>query len=407
MEFKKHSISVVRPFWIVCAIPFALGTGLPVILVVALLGASFDWKNSRIIFRNLRMLGGHELLFALFLIVFLTMYFALNSADLIPKDTVLSRNRLSEYYFLKVIGASLFVGLSPLMIGNTRGCLYFIGALALGAFSRALLSVLLSIYLGYHIPLYSSVFDLSTLNPGNSPGVANMLILASSTMLALIGNSRSFNLSNRSIFCLILLWSVSIISGLLLGSRTFNLLALLVSPLLCFFNIFLEKPIKIHVKSLLLIVAGLVFLFYLLNTSFLFVRPINFNLFSDGRFFLYKSFFNQIISYPLLNAQVPTSFGYVQFHNFFADVQRVSGTWALLTSVILVVYIFVVLANLIRRRSPLGRYLFSIAFLCLMVICTSVEPEGGGQNFLMLVAVGACAVVASKSGQGEKCDSTK
>lgn len=387
-------VDIKQSIWLVFVMPFAFGTGLPILVGIAFMGAILDWRRARNIFHRFVDFDVKEYIFLSLLCIFLICYVSLNAAEYIPSDTVLSRNKLSDFYFIKVVGASIYMGLVPIAIGNTSISLCLIGALALGAFARGFVSVLLSIHLEYPLPLYSSVFDIVTWSPGNSPAIANMLALSAVFCAACLGNCRSLMLGKLFIKILIIFIIFAVLCGSLLASRTFFFVVLVVSPILFIYNALADRGKKINWPYFFVVVFAVVAVAYVLKNSVFYGRPIGLELLNDGRFVLYKIFAMQIIRNPLAYAVVPESFGYPQFHNFFADVQRVSGTFSLISAVILVGYICSSLIKLLLKGFYLGRFFISIAIPCLLIMNASVEPEGGGQNYLMFIALGAFAAVA-------------
>jgi len=105
--------------------------------------------------------------------------------------------------------------------------------------------------------------------------------------------------------------------------------------------------------------------------------------------------FERVIANPFQRVEVgPAPWDSLQwFHNFFADIHRLSGFWALLAAVILVSYIFIRLLFVIRVDRRLGLFLMAIAIPCFLIMNTSVVPEGERQPFLLLLAIGAISEV--------------
>ena len=81
------------------------------------------------------------------------------------------------------------------------------------------------------------------------------------------------------------------------------------------------------------------------------------------------------------------------FHNFFADVHRLSGFLALLMAIILMAYIFYRIICVIRIDLRVGLFLMAIAIPCFLIMNTSVVPEGERQPFLLMLAIGAISEV--------------
>lgn len=77
------------------------------------------------------------------------------------------------------------------------------------------------------------------------------------------------------------------------------------------------------------------------------------------------------------------------FHNFFADVHRISGFWALLAAIILVSYIFIRLIALFRVNKKFGGFLLAVAIPTFLIMMTSVVPEGEKQPFILMLLIGS------------------
>lgn len=368
---------------------FALGTGLPALVFFAFIGCLLDWRST---FSNIGNLSGRSVYLRVYLIlvsIFITLYITQSRVDLFPAGF-----SLSEFYFMKVLGASVLVVFLPLMLKSREESLLFLGGVALGAFMRGAVTVLFTIcYLSP--PYHGKIFDPRTWAEGNSPAFANMLILAIVFFTGLLANQRSLGLSEKYKLLSYYIVIAAAFLGAFLQARLFFIVVFIVCPILyifyCFFSIGRKK---IVVSSML----GMAFLvgFMAVYYSGLMQRGSEIGgLFSDLRFTLYKSFWQQVVVDPWRHAQLDLSIvqanGIVQFHNFFADVQRVSGTWAFLSSISLIVYIFYLILKLIKLGSVVGRFFLFVTIPCFLVLCTSVEPEGGGQVYLMMLAMGAIA----------------
>jgi hypothetical protein len=132
----------------------------------------------------------------------------------------------------------------------------------------------------------------------------------------------------------------------------------------------------------------------LLGANFL-NRAINHNLLSDARFMMFQFWLEHLIENPFKRTEVgPAPWDTLQwFHNFFADVHRLSGFWALLAAVILVSYIFFRVLCVIKREGRFGLFLMSMAICCFLIMNASVVPEGERQPFLLLLAIGVISEV--------------
>jgi apolipoprotein N-acyltransferase len=117
---------------------------------------------------------------------------------------------------------------------------------------------------------------------------------------------------------------------------------------------------------------------------------------------MFQFWLDHLIVNPFQRVEVgPAPWDSLQwFHNFFADIHRLSGFWGLLSAVILVSYIFVRLLYLIKLDRRIGLFLMAVTIPCFFIMNTSVVPEGERQPFLLLLAIGAITeVILGKSRQ--------
>ncbi|MGV0999610.1 MAG: hypothetical protein ACOYBQ_09810 [Fluviibacter sp.] len=381
--------NLMSPIWLAVAIPFALGAGLPALLVLALLGCLLTWGSTVSKNCNLSERGMISWIYLTLVGLFITLYVTQRRVDLFPVGFSLPAS-----YFVKVLGASALVVLLPLFLKNQEDSLFFLGGIALGAFVRAGATVLLTMYY-LPPPYHGKIFDLKTWAEGNSPAFANMLILAVAFFGALLANARSLGLNKKYklLSCFVVFAGATL--GSFLQARLFFIVVFFVCPILFLVNYSLVKTKKNYIIPGLLIFVFL-FGFVAIYWSGLMQRGSEIDgLFSDLRFSLYKSFWQQIVTNPWQHAQLNLSVvqinGIVQFHNFFADVQRVSGTWAFLASIFLMLYTICLILVLARKGSVYGKIFLYVMIPCLLVLLTSVEPEGGGQVYLTMLAMGSIA----------------
>jgi hypothetical protein len=128
-------------------------------------------------------------------------------------------------------------------------------------------------------------------------------------------------------------------------------------------------------------------------------RPIKTEMLNDARFQMFQFWIEHFVANPFQRVEVgPAPWDHLQwFHNFFADIHRLSGFWALLTAVILVAYIFYRLLCLTLQERRLSFFLMAIAIPNFLIINTSVVPEGERQPFLLLLAIGViCEVILGR-----------
>ena len=249
-------------------------------------------------------------------------------------------------------------------------------------------------------PYYGNVIDIRYLPFGvlqfiNTPGIANLLSLFPATFLA------SFLLKPNQrpgwFWVLgILGFALSLGAGVALGQRSYFIIALVIEPLVVgLFMLFLKSWRPFMVICLLLISYPILrWIDQAAGTAFLY-RPLDQSFFNDGRFQMLQFWLEHFISNPFQRTEVgPTQLAFLQwFHNFFADIHRLSGFWALLAAVFLIAYIFYRIICVIRLDRRFGLFLMAVAIPCFLIMNTSVVPEGERQPFLLLLAIGAISEV--------------
>lgn len=374
------------------AIPFGLGTGLVYVTAIALLGllpsvafrrsSRFAWPQA----------GSCSIIFFTFVFVYVFLYISQSRVELLPPGFY-----LSKYFFVKVAVSTIYIALCPIVLSSLSMCLVFCLSLAVGAYARSVSTVFASFFY-LEPPFHGKVFDLATWNFGNSPSFANMLIVSVAFFASVLANKKLFRLNARRQIVFFALMLTAIFSGVFLQARLFSIVVFGFVPFFYFINIFFchEKA-----KDLICSLGFSVCLFsvgLIINNSDFFSREgraVDQSLGADLRFELYSSFIKQILIDPFAYAAVPNNIvetiGIVQFHNFFADIDRISGPWAFLMAIILIAYIFLLILRLFIIRSPYAPFIAFNFFSGLMVLNTSVEPEGGGQAYLMVLCMGAIA----------------
>lgn len=373
-------------------IPFALGTGLVYLVPVAIFSFVFlDKQSSNEPRRD--QINSNSKLYLTLVAIFLILYLAESRVDLLP-----SGFHLSKYYFIKVALVGFYFALVPIILPTLRMGFVLLGSLAVGAYFRGIITVLLSFFY-LEPPFHAKIFDVATWNIGNSPSFANMLIISVSFFVSLLANKKIFKLDlNKSllIVCLIVL---GVSFGIFLQARLFSIIVFFVVPTLCFLNVLFCRASP---KGLLCALSASLFIVFIglvvNNTTFFNQegRVVDPTIATDLRFTLYASFFNQIIAQPFSYAAVPEAIvetiGIVQFHNFFADIDRISGPWPFFLSIALAFYTLFFIYKLYKIRSPYFAFVVFNLVTCMLVLNTSVEPEGGGQTFMMVICLGSIAV---------------
>lgn len=248
-------------------------------------------------------------------------------------------------------------------------------------------------------PYYGQIIDIRALargliQYGNSPGIANLLALYGIAFQATMLLSP---ISRRKIFwtlgvaCL----AFSVWAAILLEQRTFFILTLIIQPIIV--SIFL---LFINFSYKLLLIPALLLSIYPLGLGIekifnivLIKRTLNsgLGLINDPRVSMITYWFERFLENPFRLIEVgPSEWNYLPwFHNFFADVHRVSGFWTLIAAIILVTYVFFRLIALFRINKNLGGFLLAVAIPNFFIMMTSVVPEGEKQPFILLLLIGS------------------
>lgn len=229
----------------------------------------------------------------------------------------------------------------------------------------------------------------------NTPGIANLLSLFPAAFLA--GILLNSNQRPKGFWILGATGlTLSLVGAVAIGQRSYFVLVLAIMPLIVGFFLLLLGRWRFSLAVFFSIASYPILLRVdqLLGTGFL-SRVVNHGLLSDARFVMFQFWLEHLIENPFKRTEVgPAPWDTLQwFHNFFADVHRLSGFWALLAAVILVSYIFFRVLCVIKREKRLGLFLMSMAIYCFLIMNTSVVPEGERQPFLLLLAIGVISEV--------------
>lgn len=273
----------------------------------------------------------------------------------------------------------------------------FVWLFSIGALLFCLITVGATMIIENHWSnLYGGMIDIRYLPIGivkniNTPGIANLLCLFPATFFSGI----ILNKNQRPKFFWVLGitgFLLSLASALILGQRSYFAISVIVMPLIIALFLLFTKSWRSCIVIFLLIVSYplLLKIDQLMGTSFFF-RPITPHLIKDARFDMFLYWLEHILVNPFQRIEVgPAQWDHLQwFHNFFADLHRLSGFWALITAVILTSYIFLRLFYLIKIETKFGLFLIGVAIPCFLIMNTSVVPEGERQPFLLLLAIGA------------------
>ena len=383
----------------VSLIPMILGSGIYPLLIPALLAAlvlahyagatPFSANVQTLIFKPgyLILLLSTEL----FLIAYLGLH--------IPYHPNILRMPWAYFPMLLVLCTTTLVWIACLEKElDLIGVIFYI---CLGALVYCLATIGTSMMIEHRmLGFYGGVSDIRYLPFGikkslNTPGIANLLSLFPAAFLAgilLKSNQRPKGFWILGATGL----TLSLVGAVAIGQRSYFVLVFAIMPLIVGFFLLLLGRWRSSIVVFFCMASYPILLSVdqLLGAGFL-GRVINHDLLSDARFVMFRFWIDRLIENPFVRPEVgPAPWDTLQwFHNFFADVHRLSGFWALLAAVILVSYIFFRVLCVIKREKRLGLFLMSIAICCFLIMNTSVVPEGERQPFLLLLAIGVISEV--------------
>lgn len=282
---------------------------------------------------------------------------------------------------------------------NKTRLIYFLWIFCLGSLIFCLLTVCTTVVIK-NPPYYGSVIDIRYILFGivkfiNTPGISNLLCLFPMAFLA--GLTLKPEELPRGFWVIGIIGLVlSTVAATAISQRSYFIATFVIEPLVVGIFLLLLRSWKRSLAILILLLAypTLWWLDRLFDTLFL-NRILEQSLMNDARFQMFGFWMNHLLADPLQRIEVgPVPWNiYPWFHNFFADIHRLSGFWALLTAGLLMAYIFIRLLFLIRVDQRFGLFLMAIAIPCFLIMNTSVVPEGERQPFLLLIAIGAISEV--------------
>lgn len=295
------------------------------------------------------------------------------------------------HYFKMILAWSLMAFLLPLSSRSARSLIYLVWFTALGAFAYAFATVVATVLL-LPPPHYSQVVEIrnlfrGVLTIGNSPGISNLLCLIPITFSAgmlLDKDNRPMGLAWIGV-----LFSIAALWGAIeLQQRTFFLVVLAVQPVIIGLLLMVLKRYR---EGSLVFLICLAYPLLLLLESFsglqLLPRKLDANLLADARIEMLQFWVMHVWADPWVRVAVgPAPWDSVYwFHNFFADVHRLSGLKAVLAACAFFGLLFIRTSCLLWRRPAWGAFLLAVALPIFMIMNTSVVPEGERQPFLLLI----------------------
>lgn len=378
-------------------IPFTLGFGVYPLVLPALLVALFggSWIGPRPFIQNLQKTA-LEPGYLVFLILIGLLFTCYRGFYLPYRPDILTMPWL---YFWVLFTLSLLIVLWVALFGKDKDLISFIWALCLGSLLFCITTVAFTVWLNKP-PFYSATIDIRYLPFGikkliNTPGIANLLCLFPITFLAALllkPNQRPVWFWTLGI----LGFTLSLIAATALAQRSFFVVVLFIAPLVVAFFLLLLRSwhALIGVCILLATYPIIRWIDQAVGTNLLY-RPLDLSLFDDTRFQMFQYWFKHVTVNPFerINVGPAPLVDMPWFHNFFADVHRLSGFWALLTAIVLMAYIFCRVIYVIRIEQRVGLFLMAIAIPCFLIMNTSVVPEGERQPFLLMLAIGAISEV--------------
>ena len=312
-------------------------------------------------------------------------------------------------YFPILTALSIITLLWFSCLDNNARPLQFIWLFCLGSLVFCLATIGTSVIL-LNPPYYANAIDIRYLPFGlikhlNTPGIANLLCLFPMAFIA----GTILHPDQRPKHFWILGFTglaLSIIAAAVIGQRSFFVVTLIIEPIIAGFFLLLVRAWRsfLAIASLLAAYPLLRRLDQFLGTEFLH-RAVGPSLLNDARFQMFHFWVEKVIKNPFERIEVgPVQWSDLQwFHNFFADAHRLSGFWALLAAIILMIYIFYRIICVIRIDRRVGLFLMAIAIPCFLIMNTSVVPEGERQPFLLMLAIGAISeVLISRAKSGNK-----
>lgn len=388
---------VFYPAGILYLIPLILGFGVYPLLVLGLIIVALALPNLSI---KLLWEDIHRLLnwpgfwiFAGLLIVFACCY----RGFYIPYHPEILKMPWGYFGVLFTLSALTVFWVSCL--SKNSGLINFIWYFCFGALLFSLFTVGITALLAKP-PFYGRVIDIRYLITGstqyiNTPGIANLLCLF--TIVFLSGLILNSNQRPRWFWPIgIVGFIFSLNAALALGQRSYFITCFFIAPIIVSIFLLVLKAWRpsLTVIAVLAIYPGMLSIDKLLGIQLLY-RPVNPNLLGDARFEMFQFWANHLFANPFQRIEVgPPPWDSLQwFHNFFADIHRLSGFWALLAAVILVAYIFYRVLCVILKERRVGLFLMAVAIPNFLIMNTSVVPEGEKQPFLLLLAIGVISEV--------------
>lgn len=401
---KKSQPILKGFFWI---IPLILGFGAYPLIVPMAVGLLYYSKKS--FFKNILntlLTPGFLSLFTI-TVFFLSFYWGLY----IPYHPNILRMPFGYFPILSTISIVSLLWFSCL--GKNNSPIKFIWLFCFGSLFFSLLTIITTVIL-LNPPYHANAIDIRYAAFGyikhlNTPGISSLLTLFPLAFIA--GVILNSDQRPKHYWLLgITGFAFSLAAATVISQRSFYVIVLFIEPIIVGFFLLLTRSWHrfFAVISLIAIYPILWLLDQLPRLAFL-NRPLDRSLVSDARFQMFQFWLERVIKNPFDVIEVgPAQWSSLQwFHNFFADVHRLSGFWTLLIAIILMAYIFYRIICVIRIDQRVGLFLMAVAIPCFLIMNTSVVPEGEVQPFLLMLAIGAISeALISRAKGGHKLNCT-
>lgn len=329
------------------------------------------------------------LLFITLFGLYLTFSVTMNAGSMDLMGTLYVNNAIWWGNYVKICCASAILGLS---FRHARAMAAGIGGFCAGSFSVALL------FSAHTILTTGNTVHGAINNPLDGVVINSSGIMSLTVFLPAFASALAFYkplLTSRAYWAVVVvIYTAASCIGYAFNSRSVFLFL--------YFGLFIQAIVLVTLnkprtrRSLLMVFMGMaIFLSLIFVVFFNLRRPISAQIFADPRFAMVQSFVIQLIADPLAHARVPAEIqvwcgGGHFFHNFFADAHRLSGFLSFLFAALLAAMVCVRTAWATRLGAP-GRILFFTLLPTVLVLNTSVIPEGEFQPIALLLMIGGAA----------------
>lgn len=337
---------------------------------------------------------------AMLLVSFLWLYWW----DYIPYQP--EKYQFEQNYFKMIILWSLFAFFLPLACQSDRMLIYIVWYMATGAFVYAFSSVLATVCL-LPWPYYGQIIDLRSLargvvSIGNTPGIANLLCflpIVFGACLLLEKEDRPKGLDKYGLA----LSLAATCGGFLLQQRTYFLIVLILQPIIIGFFLIMLKRYRLGLTffSIILIYPLFIWLESVFGVTIV-PRKIEHSLLTDARVVMIGHWVKHVWADPWVRIDVgpPPYDSLYWFHNFFADIHRLSGLKAMVAAILFSAIFFIRAFYLLWQRPTWGAFMLATVLPIFLIMNTSVVPEGECQPFvLMILLCSICESLLQKRGK--------